>query len=233
MRGQGGARGFAIARDDVHDSVGNSCFLNQFAQAQAGQRRLLRRLDHYAASRSQRRAQLPGRHQQGEIPRNDLADHAHRLAQGVSQELGAGGNRNGVAFNLGRPARHVAEQVHGQRHVRHPRDFQRLAVVEHFQFGKFLQVLLQQIAQLPDQASALGGRHLRPGTGFERGASRLDGAVDVFAISLGYASQDLARGRVVGGECLAGGGFHPLSVNQHLAVLGDVTCDLVVHLNAG
>ena len=88
MRGQGGARGFAIARDDVHDAVGNSGLLNQFAQPQAGERRLLRRLDHHRASRSQRRAQLPGRHQQREIPRNDLADHAHRLAQGVGQKLG-------------------------------------------------------------------------------------------------------------------------------------------------
>ena len=36
MRCQGGARGFAIARDDVHDSVRNSGLLNQFAQPQTG-----------------------------------------------------------------------------------------------------------------------------------------------------------------------------------------------------
>ena len=34
MRGQRSAGSFAIARDDVHDAVGDSGFLNQFAQAQ-------------------------------------------------------------------------------------------------------------------------------------------------------------------------------------------------------
>ena len=90
MRRQGRAGGFAIARDDVHHSIGNAGLLNQFAQTQAGKRRLLRRLQHHGAARSQRRPQLPGRHQQREIPRNDLAHHAHRLAQRVGQELGAG-----------------------------------------------------------------------------------------------------------------------------------------------
>ena len=51
MRSQGSAGGFAIARDDVHHAVGNAGFLNQFAQAQAGKRSLLRRLEHHACIR--------------------------------------------------------------------------------------------------------------------------------------------------------------------------------------
>jgi hypothetical protein len=119
-------------------------FLNQFAEAQAGKRSLLRRLDDHGASRGQCRSQLPGRHQQREVPRDDLTDYSNRLAQGVGQKLP--GNRNRIAFDLGGPACHVAEQVNGQRDVGHPRDLQRLSVVEHFQFGELFQVLLQQIA---------------------------------------------------------------------------------------
>ena len=87
MRRQGGARGFAIARDDVHHSVGNAGLQNQLAQPQASERGLFGRLDHHGASRSQRRSQLPGRHQQREVPRDDLTDHADRLAQSVGQKL--------------------------------------------------------------------------------------------------------------------------------------------------
>ena len=227
MRRQGSARGLAVSRDDVHDAVRNPGFLNQFAQAQAGQRRLLRRLDDHGASRRQCRAQLPGRHQQREIPGNNLADHSDWLAQCVSQKLAPGGNRNRVAFDLGRPSRHVAEQVHRQADIRDSRHFEWLAVVQHFQLGKFFQVLLQQVAELPDHASPLRGRHFGPRPGFESGAGRLYGALDIFTISFRNAGQDLARGRIVRRECFAGSGLHPLAVNEHLAVLGNVACDFV------
>ncbi len=35
MRGQRGAGGFSVARNDVHDAIGNARLLNQFAEAQA------------------------------------------------------------------------------------------------------------------------------------------------------------------------------------------------------
>ena len=87
MRGQRGAGGFAETRHDIHHAVGNAGFLNQFAQAQRGERRLLGGLQHHGAAGRQRRAELPGGHQQREIPGNDLADHADRLAQRVGQKL--------------------------------------------------------------------------------------------------------------------------------------------------
>ena len=80
MRRQRGAGRFAVARHDVHHAVGNAGFLNQFAQQKRGERSLLGGLQHDRAARGQRRAQLPRRHQQREIPRNDLPDHADGLA---------------------------------------------------------------------------------------------------------------------------------------------------------
>ena len=38
----------------------------------------------------------------------------------------------------------------------------RLAVVECFEFGKFIDMLLDQIGELPEQAAALTGRKLAP-----------------------------------------------------------------------
>ena len=72
----------------------------------------------------ERRAELPGRHQQREVPRDDLPDHADRLLARVGEELrpgrGDAGDRDRVALDLRRPARHVVEQVGGQRRRRPP-----------------------------------------------------------------------------------------------------------------
>jgi ParB family chromosome partitioning protein len=45
------------------------------------ERRLLGGLEHGAVARRQRGRQLPRRHQQREVPRDDLADHAQRLVE--------------------------------------------------------------------------------------------------------------------------------------------------------
>ena len=79
-----------IAGDDVDDAVGNAGFLDSSPSRSARQRRLLGRLEHDGAARGQSRAELPGRHQQREVPGDDLTDHADRLAQGVGVELAPG-----------------------------------------------------------------------------------------------------------------------------------------------
>ena len=68
MRRERGAGRFAVARNDIHHAVGNAGFLNQFAEQQRRERRLLGRFQHDRASGRQRRAQFPRRHQQREIP---------------------------------------------------------------------------------------------------------------------------------------------------------------------
>ena len=59
MGGQRGAGRFAVTGNDVHDAIGNTGFLNEFAQAKSRKRSLFGRLQHHGASRRQSRAQLP------------------------------------------------------------------------------------------------------------------------------------------------------------------------------
>ena len=96
----------------------------QLAEVERRQRRLLGRLEHHRAAAGQRRAELPRRHQQREVPGDDLADDADRLAQRVGEVLARREREIGVvvAEDLRRPARHVVEQVGRQRHVGGPRD---------------------------------------------------------------------------------------------------------------
>ena len=86
MRGESGAGGFAVARDDVDDAIGESGFLKEFAEAKRGERRLLGGLQNYGAAGGERGAEFPGGHQEREIPGNDLADDADGFAHGVGEK---------------------------------------------------------------------------------------------------------------------------------------------------
>ena len=95
------------------------------------------------------------------------------------------------------------------------------AVVEGFEFGELVEVLLEQVAELPDEAAALGGLHARPGAVVEGVAGGADGAVDVLCLGLGNVGHDLAGGGIVDGEGLAGRGEDEASVDKHAVFLGD------------
>ena len=83
--GDGRAGGGSVSGQDIDHAFRESRFHDQFAHAQSGERRLLGRLQHHRVAGSQRRSQLPGLHQQREIPGNDLPDHAHRLEPRVAE----------------------------------------------------------------------------------------------------------------------------------------------------
>ena len=78
-------------------------------------RRLLGRLHHHAVAGGQRRRELPARHQDREVPRDDLADDAERLVEVIG---------DGVVVDLAERAflradagGEIAEMVDGERNV--------------------------------------------------------------------------------------------------------------------
>ncbi len=86
MRRERRAGRFAVTRHDIYDAVRDAGFLNDFAQQKRGERGLLGGLEHHGAAGGEGRPKLPCRHQQGEIPRDDLPDHANGFAEGVGQK---------------------------------------------------------------------------------------------------------------------------------------------------
>ena len=134
-------------------------------------RRLLGGLQHHAVSRGQRRRELPRRHQDREVPRDDLADDAERLVivigDGVLVDL------RQRAF-LGPEARgEIAEMVDGERDVGGHRLADRLAVVDGLDGGEHLEVRLHAVGDLVQNGGALGRRRLAPGVlGLVRGVER-------------------------------------------------------------
>ena len=133
---------------------------------------------------------------------------------------------NGVALDLGRPSRHVAEQIDRERNVGGLGNVERLAVVETFDVAELLGMLLEQIGEFPDQAAALGCGHPAPGAVVKGFASGLHGLIDVFAIAFRDLSQNFAGSGIVGRKSLSGSGIDPPAVDQHFSWLSmnSATC---------
>ena len=73
--------GPAGAGDDVDDARRQVGLLADLREQQRGQRRGLGRLEHHGVAAGERGRDLPGQHQQREVPRDDLAGHAERRAR--------------------------------------------------------------------------------------------------------------------------------------------------------
>src|SRR5690606_37124807 len=112
--GQRLARLHAEAVDHV-EHTGRQQVGDEFDDLQDRGRGLLGGLEHHRVARGQRRGQLPGGHEDGEVPGDDLADHAERFVEVVG---------DGVVVDLAdaallgtHGAGEVAEVVDGQRQV--------------------------------------------------------------------------------------------------------------------
>src|SRR5262249_31352359 len=71
----------ALPDEHVDDAVGNPRVVDQLREAQCRQRRQLRRLEHDRVAAGERRAELPARDVEWEVPRHDQPDDAERLAE--------------------------------------------------------------------------------------------------------------------------------------------------------
>src|SRR5439155_15939964 len=104
--------------------------------------------------------ELPGREQEGEVPGHDGADDADGLAQregeGVIAEL------ERLAVDLGGPAGVVAEDLGGERDLDLARIEERLARAQALELRHLVEVLLDQLAQLPHETTPLVWAHARP-----------------------------------------------------------------------
>jgi hypothetical protein len=68
------------------------CFTADIGEQKRGERGVFRRFQHHRIPGGERRRDLPGQHQEREVPRDDLAADAKRLAPGVLlQQLGEAG----------------------------------------------------------------------------------------------------------------------------------------------
>jgi hypothetical protein len=108
------------------------------------------------------------------------------------------GNRDveGLAADLRRPSRHVAQPLDRAAHLEHARDLQALAVFEAFELRQRLALRLDQIGEAEDQPFAIGRTQPRPRSG-QRRARRDHGLVDFRGAAIRDLRDDLACGGIV------------------------------------
>ena len=141
--------GLAVAGQHVDDPVGKPASWASSPSRSAVSGVCSAGLRTIGAAGRERRGELPRRHQQREVPRDDLGADADRLAARVAEHV-AGRDRDRLALDLGRPAGVVAQVVDGRRDVA-LRGRDRLAVVERLELGELGAVGLDQLGERVDQ----------------------------------------------------------------------------------
>src|SRR5207247_10199494 len=145
----------------------------------------------------------------------DGADDADGLAQRERERVVAELER--LAVDLRRPAGEIAEDLGGERDLDLARIEERLARAQALELRHLVEVLLDQIAQLPHEAAALVGAHARPRALVKGLAGRGDRRVDVALVALGHRRDRLFVGGIDGRVGLAGQRRLPLAVDEDLS----------------
>src|SRR5205085_2776942 len=90
--------GLPYAGNDIDHAIRETRFLENFRETQQSKAGGFRRLDHNGVPASNRRRNFPGRHEQREIPRDNLANHSKRfrgaVGEGILQLVSPAGGTN-------------------------------------------------------------------------------------------------------------------------------------------
>ncbi|EJZ06057.1 hypothetical protein MFORT_28624 [Mycolicibacterium fortuitum subsp. fortuitum DSM 46621 = ATCC 6841 = JCM 6387] len=213
--------------DHVHHARGQQ-ITDQRHQVEHRNRGLLSGFEDDGVACGQRRSQLPHRHQDREVPGDDLTDHAEWLVEVVGD--GVLVDLRERAFLGPQHAGEVPEVVDRQRDVGVQRLADRLAVVPRLGQSDRFEVLLDAVGDLVEDDGARSRRGLAPcRRGGVRGVQRL---LDVGLGGAGHLAEHLAgdRRRVL--EVAALGGGDPLAADvvvvagleRHQSAVGARTC---------
>ncbi len=157
-------------------------------------------LEHHGIAHGDGRGDLPGQHQQREVPGDDLPDHADRLV--VTQ----------FGFHQLRPTGVIVKVTGQQWHVDVARLADGLAVVHRLEHGQQAVVLLDVPG---DGVHVAGTDHTgRLAPAFEGGPGSGHGRIDFLLPGLGGFRQGFSVGRVDAGVGFGILGMHPFVVDE-------------------
>ncbi len=174
--------GLAVTGHQVEHAGRQAHMPGDLREQQCRERRELRGLQHDGAAGRQGRGDLPGEHQQREVPGDYLPGDASRPVTGE------------LAVQQLRPARMVIEVPGGKRDVQVTRLADRFAVVQRVEYGEQPAVFLD----LPRQGVQEAGPHVagRGGPACLGSSGCLHGTVHISGTALAYPRQHFAGGGV-------------------------------------
>mmetsp|Transcript_2466 Transcript_2466/g.5642 ORF Transcript_2466/g.5642 Transcript_2466/m.5642 type:complete len:246 (+) Transcript_2466:815-1552(+) len=228
VQGQWGSGAWTKAAQNVHHTLRKPNLLNKLAHGQASQRSLLTGLHNHSAPGGKSRPQLPGLHQQWEIPRNDLANNANRLVASVAKHLSI--HRNGLALKLVGPASIIPVALDHQMQVSLRAVgcvFPGLAVVQCLQSRQEFLVFFNGISEPQHQIPASSSIHLAPRRpDSKRGFRRCHGQINICAIRVFAMCNDLLSRGIDRWERFSRLAFHEFTVNKVASLKGPCHIEL-------
>ena len=224
------ARFQAKAVHDIENALGQQV-ADQLHQNHDRGRRLLGWFEDDAVARRQRGRKLPNRHQDREIPGNDLTDHAERLMEMISDR---------VVVDLGerpflRPDRagEITEMVDRERQIGGHRLADRLAIVPGFGRRQHLEIRLHAVGDFVENHRPLSWAG--PAPGILRSVRRVERGLDVGRVRARNLANRLAGDRRDVVEISAGVRRAPFASDVILIPLGErrLQSDVEVDLGHG
>src|SRR5699024_9626224 len=139
--------------DDVHDTFGNEVS-DELHQVQDGRWCLFRWFQYDGVARSKRRCEFPCRHEQREVPRDDLSDDTERLMVVVGDCIIVNLGNTALLCPDGGGEVSVVVDHKGQVGVQGLADS--LAVLKCFKPCEFLEIYFDTVGDLKQNVTALG-----------------------------------------------------------------------------
>ena len=175
---------------------------------------MLSSLHDHSATGCQSGSQLPGLHQHGEVPWDDLAHHSNRFSSGAEIEVSFDGN--GLSSDFVDPASIVPVVHMSLVHISHTGNVDWLAIIDGLHSGQIVTVLFDEIGQSEETPGSFDGIHSSPRSLFEGSPGGIDSSIDIFRGSSLDGGQD---GLIIGVDDVHGPSFDgvdKLSIDEKL-----------------
>lgn len=150
------------ARYDVDNTSWEASFLNELGHSQGRKRGLLSCFHDDSASSSKSWGELPGLHEQWEVPRDNLSDYSDRFSS--SREVERSIHGDSVASDLIDPSSIVSIASMSEGEICSLCDLNWLTIIDGLNSSKFTRMFLNKISQSEQASGSIGGIHSRPGT---------------------------------------------------------------------
>ncbi len=204
QRRAGGSR----PRHQTENSLGQAGFLTDFSKQQGRQRGCFCRLQHHGVSTGQGGGDLPGHHQEGKVPWDDLPCHTnrtHRLTgKGITQ--------------LVRPTGMVKEMGGRERDIDVAGFADRLSPIHRFHHRKLPGPLLDNSGDPIKIFSALSTRQLAPHFVIGR-AGGFDRLIDILLPAIGHLGDHFFIGGIDGFKPLPRNGRNKFPSDEETVVI--------------
>jgi hypothetical protein len=218
----GGERFARLDPEAVHDveHARGQDVADQLDQHQDGDRSLLCGLQNDRVACRQGGCQLPDRHQDREVPGDDLADDAQGLMKVIGDRVMV--DLAERTFLRADAAGEIAEMIDREWDVGRRRLADRLAVVPGLDEGELVEIVLHDLRDAHEDTGALADGGTAPGV--LRGMRRVERKLDVVLVGARDLANDptIDRRRIL--EIAATDGGHPFTADEVLVAFGEGVC---------